>query len=295
MKRLGRAIAGIQFALAVVVLFANKLKSYSPPAPKPGEPAPHSWRLDLVQELQPFAGPTLFWTAILIAGSAAAKEWVPAFSYSRKTVEKLLDQYAKDHFGGRAKHHRLTLFKLSAGWKTWIRGWTRLLIRPREWKTKGAALNRIRPTGAYLYAYARTSSARNRKSPACWRVSDRPEDCEGVAGLAWETDFCTVPDLPKLKSGVLRSVTDLNGLDESDPKRTYAHRIRVSDVRVLHAMETYALHYMGAVISVKGEPWGVLLLDVEDGPCPFTATKPQGGPAGEEFRNFAHQLSHVLS
>lgn len=159
---------------------------------------------------------------------------------------------------------------------------------------KRAALEEIDRGMRYLHVYARASEARNRRSTAAWRISDRKEECEGIAGLAWEESFCVAPNLPKLGTGELSGVTSLASLDERDARREYAIRANVRNEVILRAMDTYARHYMATVVLVNGKPWGVLVLDSEASECPFTANS-KGGMVGKQFKAFAKQLSHVLS
>jgi hypothetical protein len=289
MKPFARIIASIQFLLALLVGAVTWIAK-----PEADSKAPHSVWQDLAAWTRDHSSGITFVLAGAIAALALFKEWPSSFGYQRSTLEKLLDQFAKEQFKGRAKVHRLTLYKeVSGRYAYWVGRW-RLFRRHGDQSRKRAALETIDVRARYLYAYARASEARNRRSTAAWKVSDRKDECEGIAGLAWEEGFCVAPDLPKLKEGSLSSISTLYDLPQTDVRTKYAASINVKNPALLRAMDTYARHYMATVVLVGGKPWGVLVLDSESTMCPFSANG-SGGSVGKQFKSFAKQLTHVLA
>src|SRR5580698_9780160 len=122
--------------------------------------------------------------------AAATKEILGAVGFRRDRIRKALDQFLAEQCGGDAKKHRLTVFKRQIGIVVLIVGAARLLRRGRSAGAKWVALSKIRWFSSYLYVYARATGARAPVSSAAFRVSDIPEECEGIAGQAWEQGFC---------------------------------------------------------------------------------------------------------
>lgn len=144
-------------------------------------------------------------------------------------VQKLLDEIRREVFGEYSQdpldHHRVTLFKS-------IKRKVLVAVARSDHLTK----NKIRR----------------------FRVSDDGELCEGVAGRAWRcSEWVIVPsvgtELPALKKH--SSPADV----EAFAARTHVDPKWVR--RQLSAERPLAMSYAAILIRLKGQPWGVLVLD----------------------------------
>lgn len=192
----------------------------------------------------------------------------------KRVIEHLVDDCAKHTFPDRQKQNRLTVFKVTAGWRMFFWSLVRLPVlgKPHKWR----AAFRLRWGSEYLGVYHRPALVRNRKSSTALRVSDSAEECEGMAGQVYEEGFCLVSDLPTLTKQQVAVVSSLESLPSDHPVVVYARATRITSIELLKSFENFGRHFIGVVIrNSDGRPWGVLLVDSEESKCPFPL--PSGG------------------
>lgn len=145
-------------------------------------------------------------------------------------VQKLLDEIRREMFGEHSQdpldHHRVTLFK------------------------------RVKWRG-FLIAVARSDHLTKNKIRR-FRVSDDGELCEGVVGRAWRcSEWVIVPsggiELPTLKRH------SASGDIEAFAAKTHVDPKWVR--KQLYADRPLAMSYAAILVRLKGQPWGVLVLD----------------------------------
>lgn len=203
----------------------------------------------------------------------AAVDWARVSFASRQqekaTLQKILNDFSKSLFSDKAHRNRITLFKLTTGWRVWRSALRRLPVFDKGHKWK--ALSRVKLHAEYLMVYIRPMEVRNRLSCAAFRVSNDPDHCEGVAGLIWDQGGqVVIPDLPRIERAEVRKLLTLEGLQTDNPIYQYAAATNSRDIRILRSCEHFARHYVGTLIRKgDGTAWGVLLLDSEDENCSF--------------------------
>lgn len=246
-------------------------------------------------------------TSALIAAVALAvvevgEKVAGGFAYRRSVVKACLDRLV-DQCEGRPRHNRLTVFRVVYGPRAFFHSvlslrWTWWSRRKRhKWKR----LFEIDWTEKYLVVYERSSGARNQRSAVAFRVSDRKQDCEGVAGLTWEEDFLTKENLPSVTRRDVKAVTEfeaINRMRKQNAIRQYVERTNIKSLSMLRSIDTYSKHFMGQVIyrPGSGRRWGVLLLDSEEEVSPFPSQEglPPGGLVGKQFQACAETLAHLV-
>lgn len=240
--------------------------------------------------------PTLAQWLLGLTLLTAITEWIRAIwtdrLENRRVLQRLLDDFSAREFPLRSRKNRLTLFKAMVGWRAFLIAVRRLplLRKPHKWK----ALRRIRFGDTYLVVFLRASDARSPKSAVALRVSDQAASCEGMAGLAWEENFCFKGNLAKPNPDDVHRLRTWDSVPATDPIRQYAEETNVKDIVLLASVDNFAGHFMGTLIRrADGKPWGVLLLDSEDEACPFT-TNTTGGAFGQRFNALAGLLGKFV-
>lgn len=279
----------------VFVLFAALSTLLAKAASLANSVSEKDWPADLSVWLVAHKKELAFWVFVSTAIGAVV-EVVRAYLDERhqfkKVVEHLVDDCAKQCFQSRGKKNRITLFKVTVGWRHFLWGLVRLplLGKPKKW----AALFGIRPTNSYLGVYYRPADVRNRKSATAFRVSDLADECEGMAGFVYEEGFCLVSDLPAISRHQVHTLSDLNSLGSSHPVKKYADATRIHDLRLLKSFENFARHFIGVRISrSNGTTWGVLLVDSEEQSCPFPSPS-GGGKVKEQLDQTARMIGKLV-
>lgn len=261
MKRSGRLLATFSTLGSLLAAWVT----YSTRVSVGDEP---KWLVDWTLANRSTAAALLLVVTVMIA----VADWIRLYLSSRHEQKnillKIISDYSKTLFADRTRHNRLTLFKLTNGWRVWI--WALIRLPKFDKSHKWLALLRVNPRATYLGVYLRPNGVRNRTSCAAFRVSDDPEECEGVAGLIWEQGYVILPNLPRVTRSKIRELDSLQDLPADDPVYQYAEATNVRDIRVLKACDHFARHFVGSVIRKgDGTSWGVLLLDSEDDDCVF--------------------------
>lgn len=156
-----------------------------------------------------------------------------------EAIHHLLDQMQRLAFqklpAGTAPphHHRATLFKSVP----WYR------VPPRLWSCR-----------RWLVPVERSGHT-TRECRVAFKIPDRADDVEGVAGRTWALN----------QVHVIRSLPDLWATGDADEQATsdYAKRTYVSPAWV-RAQRPQARSYCGIPVEVRGRLWGVLVLDSRD-------------------------------
>lgn len=211
----------------------------------------------------------LIFAALASAIAAAAMDWWEHRHPHRAILQKLIEDFSKTHFHDEAKRNRVTLFMESSGWKVLLISVLNLPLfsKCEKWK----ALWRISQGAKYLRVYARPVAVRSARSFTAFRVSDDPQECEGVAGIVWEENYCILSNLPQVDRAAVRKMLRLEDLDEDDPIRVYATQTNIRNLSLLKSLNFFARHFMGTIVrDANGLPRGVLLLDAEGATCPFS-------------------------
>jgi hypothetical protein len=241
------------------------------------------WLDRLAPRVQPYA----FTVSLVLLGIAviiqSVSAWIGPAAFRHETIQQSLD-YLSQQVVGRPRQNRITIFKKVSGFRALVTGLWR--IKGRVWrKEKRAKLKTLLTLewfADYLMVYSRSSEARQPRSTTCWRISDRAEECMGVAGLIWEEGRKAIPSLPKLTPSHIEEMRKAESLEQlsqrapNDAIRRYLDKTGKADLNQLKTVEVFARHFFGEVIQTKDGPWGVLLLDSEADECPFAVSGGEG-------------------
>jgi len=155
-----------------------------------------------------------------------------------EAIQRTIDGFRSEIFDSQdddpLDHHRVTLFK-KYNWHVWC----------------------TRPKKDMLVAVAR-SNHMTKKNIQRFLAPDDGEACEGVVGMAWRCgSWVLVPSvgsqLPVLEQGA--NTQDI----EEYARETGVRADWVS--RQLERSRPLALSYAALLVRVRGQPWGVLVLD----------------------------------
>ncbi|MGO3345772.1 MAG: hypothetical protein ACTIM4_06960 [Marinomonas sp.] len=167
-------------------------------------------------------------------------------------IQFILDQYQDrvfNHISDDPRdHNRVTLFQVKK----------RCFLK-KHWSSKKT----LRPSGkhprfsSYLVPVLRSGHL-SKKTNALFYVSDKSDECEGIAGQAWGKGGTTVAtDLPELKY-------DKNNTPSRRSINNYA-RATYSDLKLVDQYienKRITPRSIAAIpVEVNGEPWGVVVLD----------------------------------
>lgn len=157
-----------------------------------------------------------------------------------EAIQKLIDEFRNEVFSDLSDdpldHHRVTLFKYHKR----VLG----LSLPRDWSN-------------WLIAVARSdhlTKLRIRK----FRAPDDGEQCEGVVGRAWRCRGWVI--IPKPGN----SLPILTQSSAATERESYANETGVTVKWVEEQLQrgrALAPSYAALVVYLKGQPWGVLVLD----------------------------------
>jgi hypothetical protein len=281
--------------LAAVALFSG----YSIQLPNPIESPSLFQRVAM--SVQPYAWGTGLAAGLVIILIELVQGITAGPQFRKETIQQVLDVLVAQ-CEGNPRENRITLFRKRSGLGVicrglWRLGWT--FWHPEK-RHKLSALARVRLRGTYLHVYVRSSKARHPLSTAAFRIAERRDLCEGMAGRAWdEQGFICVSNLPKIKEeDRLRiqrmTVEEILQLPPMTRVRRYVEATGIRRTEQLRSIDSFARHFMGHDIRTgKGEPWGVLLLDSEREECPFSPSG-DGGEFGSMFRAQAVVLGNLL-
>lgn len=167
-------------------------------------------------------------------------------------IQFILDQYQDrvfNHFSDDPPdHNRVTLFQVKK----------RCFLK-KHWSSEHS----LRPSGKhpcfsnYLVPVMRSGHI-SKKTSAIFYVSDKSDECEGIAGQAWGKGGTTVAtDLPELK-------LDNNGIPTKRSANSYA-KATFSDLKLVDQYvknKRITPRSIAAIpVEVNGELWGVVVLD----------------------------------
>ncbi len=251
----------------------------------------------------PYAFGAAITIAALLFAAQIAQAWFGQPAFRKQTVQAIIDDLAVE-LPGKGRKNRITIFRRVKGWRAFLIGSMRLLRPP--WhpskRAKFRALRRLlrHPFSDFLFPYLRSSEGRSSVCVATFRVDDREEECECMAGRAWIDGFFALPNLRRLRKSQRDQIPELTietilGRPPQDTIRRYVEDSWIRNTEQLHSFETFARHFMGHEIDTgMRRPWGVILLDSDEEECPFDAASPTGGTFGEVFRTHATSLGHIL-
>lgn len=210
---------------------------------------------------------TLVVVTVLLPVVEGIRTYLTDRHQTKSVLDRVISGYSREWFNDTTRDNRLTLFKVSSGWRLMSWALVRAPFAPKSW---GALLFRLRPMEKYLGVYIRPRNVRNHLSAAVFRISDRPEECEGVAGLTYDKNgLCSIEELPAINAEMVSSVSKLDGLSHDDPVRIYAARTNVKSVGMLRERKQFSRFFAGTVVRDSNDcTWGVLLLDSADQDCP---------------------------
>lgn len=181
--------------------------------------------------------------APLFAGVGAAAKILSGYIGAPvlwNTVQYVLNQYQEELFGDQSKphHHRVTLFKhTKLCWRLW-------------------------PWHGWMVPVARSGHTTKSGVPVFKAHDEMPEKAEGIAGQAYvQKKPISIKDLP-----------DINVDSPSDEDLDmYAKKGFISRKWLNKRLEkskrkekSNARSFLGIQIRVKGETWGVLVIDSQD-------------------------------
>jgi hypothetical protein len=156
--------------------------------------------------------------------------WVKAAV--KHILDEMRDHAFKNVPNGPNFHYRVTLFRH---------------VKGPCWK---AACSLRWPFGGWLVPFAR-SGYLTQKISVCFRAPDQGDNAEGIAGQAFAQDLTLlVEKLPDVSTNAC-SDTQL---------KNYA-RLTFVDLDWLRTEQSTARALIGIPIKVKGEPWGVIVVD----------------------------------
>lgn len=170
------------------------------------------------------------WALIVLGKCMRAMTGTPR---NHELVRDCLEAMRKLGFADRLQsspvdHHRVTLFKAVAC----------KYAKPFPW-----------PRKHWLVPYERTSHL-SRKTNVAFRITDRSDDSEGVAGETWSRQAAVmVNDLPSLETN-----------HRSADFKQYAER-SFMDEETVRRKRPRARSLCGIPVEVAGRPWGVIVLD----------------------------------
>lgn len=174
----------------------------------------------------------LFVAAVLLFFVRLAKEklgerWI--VDAVRGVLNLLRDKAVpRGNRGDPVHYHRVTLFR----YKRWY--WCL-----QKW-----------PWTGWLVPIARSEHTTQRVR-SVFRVPDDADKAEGVAGMSWTTQTTVVvSDLPNLYASNV----------SQDDFRVYARETRISE-ETAKRKKPHSRSFMGWPISVKGQKWGVIVID----------------------------------
>jgi len=179
-------------------------------------------------------------TLVMISARLADKKFCDRWGYEAvKEMLELLRERAFPSNSDPQHHHRVTLFRYR-GWRVCLRAW---------------------PWSGWLVPVVRSGyTTQHRRT--CFLAPDNADKAEGVAGRAWSTgSVVIVPDKDKNESALPalnktgRKPNDIRLLADAYAKATY-----VSVDWALKNMPD-ARSFMGIPVMVKGQPWGVIVVD----------------------------------
>jgi hypothetical protein len=233
-RRVDWCLGKIQLAIAsAIVVFGASLKA--DPAQFPSWP--------VVQSLLTWMQRTAWLVVVLGPISVAVVQWGRrkfGTPWAWEAIQKLIDEFRNDVFGDQSDdpldHHRVTLFKhhkSAVGFR-----------HPRQWSN-------------WLIAVARSDHLTKLRIRR-FRAPDDGERCEGVVGRAYRCHGWVI--IPK--PGVTLPIIDQNS-PETD-RQSYANQTGVSVEWVNQQVQRgrpLAASYAALAVLLKGEPWGVLVLD----------------------------------
>ena len=228
----------------------------------------------------PFAGIVRFmhdwaWLVVLAGPLAVALlQWFRrrfGSPWAWEAIQKILDEFRDTAFDEMSHepidHHRVTLFKYC---KT-------------HWRSRLYKSYPFIETG-WLIAVARSGHLTKQRIRR-FRAPDEGDKCEGVAGLAWrQRDWLLVPSTSSDPLPTLTSESDESELAE------YAERTGVDLQWVTGQVaksRPIAYSYAAVAVRLKGQPWGVLVLDSRD-PRPIDRNQLQ------KFKPYASLLTPLL-
>lgn len=217
------------------------------------------------------------------------REFLDARHVARPTLQRLIDEFSKEHFPSTERHNRVTLFKETHG--SVIRLWGLLrcwkLIFPsnfRVWRS-------IRWGERYVGVYVRARGARNRHSSISWRIGDMNTQCEGVAGQIWE-DGAMVElsaDFP-VDHEKVKAARSMDAFPAGSPEMEYARETNIKTIESYQLIGNYSKHFCGTIIKRGGVQWGVLLIDSQEDNCRF----PPGSVAQGKLAELALMLGRII-
>lgn len=285
-NRLSRLLTALSVGVAILVA----LLTYSMRVARADAPAWLQW---LAFDHSAILALIALISSVVAAVVELVRSYVASRHYRRAILAKLLNDFSREMFRDRARNNRVTLFRATDGWRVWL--WTiwRLPIfgKLHKWR----ALLGVKPHARYLNAYLRPMAVRNQVSTAAFRISDVFEECEGVAGLVWESGSVALKDLPIIDRATIRALSALKDLPADHPVAKYSAGTNITDVSLLKSCDTYARHFLGTVISASdGTPWGVLLLDSQDDQCPFFQDGELSEPYVNRFNDCARYLGKIV-
>lgn len=190
-----------------------------------------------------------WWLLLLLSGIAGSSKIICSHigaPWVWRTVQTTMDELYKHAFRSNADpshHHRVTLFKHKL---------CRLRISP--WRLVYWPWGRGRgPCSGWLVPVARSGHTTQR-TKTVFLAPDDADAAEGIAGLAWSCNkMIPMSNLPDLYT------------DKQDAAiQTYAEKTWLAPNLVKKRIEkrlSHARSYLGIPIEVKGNRWGVLVLD----------------------------------
>jgi hypothetical protein len=266
LKKNGLWLAGLSFLATILAGFMT-----------------YALRLSPGDDPQWFVALVLLGVTSLITVCDLVRAYFSDRHQAKKFLGGMLNDLSKVLFAANARNNRITLFKLTGGWRTLFWSIVKLpFSKSHKWRAL-LRLSLIR--GKYVGVYLRSQDSRGKNSVAAFRVSDDPKECEGVAGLIWDkAGQVMIPDLPLLDRDAIRALPDSPELGQNSPIKQYVSSTNISDFRILKACDSLARHFYGTLIrKPDGTPWGVLLLDSTEEQCPFIVN---GIPSPEFVQRF---------
>jgi hypothetical protein len=210
--------------------------------PNPGWP---SWVRDLLGNFQQ----QVWWlwpvvTLLMLLAKYVDKKYCDRWGFDAvKEMLELLRERAFPDNQDPQHFHRVTLFRYRR-WRLCLRLW---------------------PWSGWLIPIVRSGYTTQRRKTSFLAPEDDPDKAEGIAGRTWSSGTVILipdasknePSLPALNK-VGRKPTDIRPLADAYGKATF-----VTIDWTLRNMPD-ARSFMGIPVMVKGEPWGVIVVDSRD-------------------------------
>lgn len=252
------------------------------------------WLTNWVIEHRASAALWLLILTLLVALLDLLRAWVGDRHRAKKLLQDMLNDLSKVLVGADGRNNRITLFKLTSGWRTIL--WSAVKLPMFSKVHKWRAVLRLRPRRRYVGVYLRSQDSRGRNSATAFRVSDDPQECEGVAGLIWDRAAqVMIPNLPRMDRDAVRRVENCAQLAAEDPIRKYVEATNISDIRLLRACDNFGRHFYGTLIRKSdGAPWGILLLDSVQEVCPFMTNGTPSQDFVQRFNDYARLIGMVV-